>query len=278
MRIQFIILILITNFAFGQRKVSIDKNVLTYEKSDEYERFDNVDKTRDDFKELTINIENSILKIENSYSGGFIGYDIVFEIDKELTLKETSYHYWTDNIDLENPTDYIVTKAKIILNQNPFKRLSGLRGIYELEIDHLQKNQKVRTETFKGKFKTYSGIKESSPEYIWALNQNQVEKNIRTENGVYLNPDTPPSLKSDTKELIEAIKKIEGSKPSKLIVQAIINENGKIEKETIRFRGEMSEELKNKIADLLTRMTDWNPACVNEIQVKSKIPIIIGIE
>jgi hypothetical protein len=270
---------LISNFVFGQENVSIDKNIIAYEQSDDYERFDDVEKTEDDYKGLVINIgDKSDLKIENSYSAEFVGYNILFKIDEDLKIKEVSYNYWTDNIDLENPTTYEIRKAKLILNQNPFRSLNGLCGIYELEIDHYQKNKKIKTERFKGKFKTFRGIKENSPEYKWVLDQNQVQKNVQTDSGIYLNPDTPPSLKSDTKELIEIINNIEGIKPRKIQVIVVINDKGKIEKEPIRFSGQMSEPLKNEITKLLIKMTEWYPACANQKEVKSQIPIVIGTE
>jgi hypothetical protein len=270
---------LISNLVYGQEKVSIDKNVLTYEIKDKYERFDNVEKAQDDFKSLQINfLKNSDLDIKNIYSGGFIGYDINFIIDSNLNIKNVSYHYWTDNIDLDNIITYKVKRANLILNQNPFVKVSGLRGIYELEVEHYLNNKIFKTEKFKGKMKSFNGIDKTSLEYKWAIEQNKPRNDVKNQFGVYLNPDIPPSLKSNTKELIDAIKNLKGNKPTKIRVNVVINKNGRMEKEPIRFSGKMNKDLENKITDLLLEMTEWYPACVNNEPVKSYIPLIIGTE
>lgn len=279
MRTVVIILLLITNLAFGQEKVSIDKNVIKYEIKDEYERFDNVEKSQNDFKSLSISfVNNSNLEIQNSYSAGFIGYDINFQIDKNLNIMSVTYHYWTDNIDLDNPITYKVKSANLILNQNPFNKIKGLRGVYDLKIEHYQNEKLIRTVDFKGKMKTFKGFDKSSPEYEWALEQNNIESDIKNQYGVYLNPDKVPSLKSDTKKLIEEIKNLKGYKPTSLKVYVVINEKGKIENEPIRFSGNMDKDLEKEITNLLIELTEWYPACVNEIAVKSQIPLIIGLE
>ncbi len=274
-----LIIILISNFAFGQEKVTIDQNIVKYEIKDEYERFDNVEKPQDDFKSLNIRLENnSDLEIENSYNAGFIGYDISFKIDKNLNINNVSYHYWTDNIDLDNIITYTVKKTNLVLNQNPFDKINGLRGIYDLEIEHYQNKKILKIAHFKGKMKTFDGLDKTSTEFKWALEQNKINNDIKNEYGVYLNPDTVPSLKSDTKELIEEIKKLKGYKQKTIKIYVVINEKGKIEKEPIRFSGPTDKDLENQITHLLIKMTEWYPACVNEIAVKSYVPLAIGTE
>ncbi len=136
----------------------------------------------------------------------------------------------------------------------------------------------IKTEQFKGKFKTFEGIDKESSEYKWTLKQNEIWYGITNENGVYLNPDKKPSLKSDYKILVKEIKRLKGYKPSKIIAFVVINENGKIEEKAIRFSGQLDKELEKQISKLLIKLTDWYPACVNEKEVKSQIPIVIGIE
>ncbi|WP_336127815.1 hypothetical protein [Mesoflavibacter sp. CH_XMU1422-2] len=282
MRIQISILILITNFAFGQKQVTIEENILKYEIKDEYNRFDNIENPKNDFESLKIEFKaNSDLEIKNSYSSGFTGNDISFKINKNLEIIETKYNYWTDVLDLDNTRTYKVKNVKLTLNQNPFKKINGLCGNYILEIEHFYNDSLTKTATFKGKFKSFKGIDKTSADYLWALEQNKIFYGITNENGVYLRPDKMPSLKSDHKILTEKIKNIKGYKPDKIRAYVVINENGKIEKEPFRFFGnfgQWNDETQNKVKDLLIELTEWYPACVNEKEVKSQIPLVIGIE
>ncbi|WGH75775.1 hypothetical protein P8625_01020 [Tenacibaculum tangerinum] len=281
MRIQFIILILFTNFVIGQKKVTIAQNVVKYETKDEFNRFDNIANELKKYKSFDLEInKNSNIKILNQYSTGFTGHTISFEIDNNLNIIESNYKYWTDVPEIG--TEYKVLDIDLKLNQNPFKKTNGLRGQYEMKIEKVNENGESLEEIiFKGKFKSFKGIEKSSAEYLWALEQNNIFYGITNENGVYLRPDKMPSLKSDHKILSEKIKKIKGYKPEKIKAYVVINENGKIEKEPFRFFGNFgkwSDETQSKVKKLLIELTEWYPACMNEKEVKSQIPIIIGTE
>ena len=281
MRIQIIILILITNFAFGQEKVAIDQNIVKYEIKDEFNRFDNIANELKKYKSFNLEIkENSNIKILNQYSTGFTGHTISFEIDNKLNIIKSDYEYWTDVAEIG--TKYKILDIDFRLNKNPFKGKNGLRGQYEMKIKKVNENGETLNQiTFKGKFKTFIGIDKSSSDYLWALEQNKVFYGITNENGVYLRPDKMPSLKSDDKILTEKIKKIQGFKPEKIRAFVIINEKGKIEKEPFRFLGnfgQLNNETQKQVKELLIEFTDWYPACVNEKEVKSQIPIVIGIK
>ncbi|MAL60226.1 MAG: hypothetical protein CMC14_09275 [Flavobacteriaceae bacterium] len=282
MTIRIFILLIITNFAFGQEKVAIDQNLVKYEIKDEFNRFDDIGNPKNDFESLKIELKpNSNLEIKNSYSSGFTGNDISFKINKNLEIVETTYNYWTDVIDLDNIRTYKVKNVKLTLNQNPFKKINGLRGNYILEIQHFNNDSLTKTDTFKGKFKSFKGTDKTSTDYLWALEQNKIFYGITNENGVYLLPDKMPSLKSDYKILTEKIKNITGYKPKKIRAYVVINENGKIEKEPFRFFGnfgQWNDETQSQVKDLLIELTEWYPACVNEKEVKSQIPIVIGTE
>lgn len=282
MRIEFIILILITNFAFGQEKITIDQNLVKYEIKDKFNRFDDIGNPENDFESLKIEFKsNSDLEIKNSYSSGFTGNDISFKINKNLEIIETKYNYWTDVIDSENIRTYKVKNVKLTLNQNPFKKINGLRGNYVLEIQHFYNDSLTKTDTYKGKFKSFKGTDKTSVDYLWALEQNKIFNGITNENGVYLRPDIMPSLKSDYKILTEKIKNIKGYKPDIIRAYVVINENGKIEKEPFRFFGNFEQwnnETQSLVKKLLIELTEWYPACVNENEVKSQIPIVIGTE
>jgi hypothetical protein len=271
-------LILITNLAFGQKKVAIDKNVVKYEIKDGFNRFDDVDNSKNDYERLSLNFTNSELEIKNSQSSGFTGDDISFVINNKLELKNVSYDYWTDNIDLENTRTYKVKSSELILNQNPFNKTNGLRGKYVLEIEHYWNDTLTKTEKFNGKFKFFNGINKNSSDYLWALQQNKILNGIIDKNGVYLRPDKIASLKSNIKILTEKIKEIKVNKPKRLKAYLVIDENGKIEKESIRFLGYLDKEFQKQVTKLLFEFTEWYPACVNEKEVKSQIPIVIGIE
>ncbi len=282
LRIQFIILILITNFAFGQEKVTIDQNAVKYEIKDEFNRFDDIGNPKNDYESLKIEFKsNSALEIKNSYSSGFTGNDISFKINKSLEIIETKYNYWTDVIDLDNTRTYKVKNVELTLNQNPFKKINGLRGNYVLEIQHFYNDSLTKTDTFKGKFKSFKEADKTSTEYLWALEQNKIFYGITNENGVYLRPDKMPSLKSNYKVLTKKIKELKGYKPKRLRAFVVINKNGKIEREPFRLTGEfghLDNETQNQVKELLIEFTEWYPACVNEKEVKSRIPIVIGIE
>jgi hypothetical protein len=274
-------LILIANCAFGQQKVTIDQNIVKYEIKDEFNRFDNIANELKKYKSFDIEIsENSSIKILNQYSTGFTGHTISFEIDNNLNIINSDYEYWTDVAEIG--TDYKILDIDFKLNQNPFQGTNGLRGQYEMKIKKVNEDGEILKQiTFKGKFKSFKGIDKSSSDYLWALEQNKVFYGITNENGVYLRPDKMPSLKSDHKILTEKIKKIKGYKPNKIRAFVIINKKGKIEKNPFRFFGDfgkLNKETQIQVKELLIEFTDWYPACVNEKEVKSQIPIVIGIE
>ena len=278
MKIQFIILTLITNFAFGQKKVAIDQNVIKYEIIDGYNRFDDIDNSENDFGGLSLNFQNSVLEIKNSQSSKFTGYDISFLINNKLELKNVDYDYWTDGVDLENKRIYKVKSSELILNKNPFNKTTGLRGSYVLEIEHYCNDTLTKTETFKGKIKSFKGINKTSSDYLWALKQNKILNGIIDKNGIYLRPDNIASLKSNINVLTEKIKKLKVNKPKRLKAYLVIDENGKVEKESIRFLDNLDEQFQKQVTELLFQFTEWYPACVNEQEVRSSIPIIIETE
>jgi hypothetical protein len=280
LRIQTIILILITNFALGQNsKITIDKNISKYEIKDEYNRFDDIANEIKHIESLKIEKkgENEI-KISNSYSSGFTGNNITFRINRNLEIKNVTYSYWTDVLDSKNKISYKIKKTSLKLNQNPFNKTNGLRGMYILEIEHFWNNSLTKTETFKGKFKTFKGINETSEDYLWTLNQNRIFYGITNEDGVYLHPDKMPSLKSNSKVLTLELKKIKDYKFKKIKAFVVINETGKIEMESIRFSESLDKELEKHLSKLLVELTEWYPACVNEKEVKSQIPVLFAID
>lgn len=272
-------MLLITNFGFGQKKVAIDQNIVKYEIKDEFNRFDDIANDLKNYKSFDIEIkQNSNIKILNRYSTGFTGHTISFEIDKNLNIIKSDYEYWTDVPEIG--IEYKVLDIDFKLNQNPFKKTVGLRGQYEMKVKKVNENgETLKHITFKGKFKSFKGIDKSSLEYLWALEQNKIFYGITNENGVYLRPDKMPSLKSDHKILMDKIKAIQDYKTDKIMAFVIINENGKIEKESFRFFGDYGQldyEIQNQVKKLLIEFTEWYPACVNEKEVKSQIPIVIG--
>ena len=279
MRIHIIILLFITNLSLGQEKVSIDQNVVKYEIKDEFERFDDIEPTQNDFKGLSL-IQNtdSDIEIANSYGGGFIGYDIYFKIDKNLNIKNVTYNYWTDNIDLDNIITYKVCKANLSLNQNPFINLKELRGKYTFEIERYCNGDLMGQEIFKGKFKTFREINKNSADYKWALKQDKGLKNVKNLNGVYLSPENPPNLISDSRILIEELEKVSEFKNKNIKAFVVINENGIVEKSPIRFSIKLTAELEMKLTVLLIQYTKWNPAKINGKAVKSQIPVVISTE
>ncbi|WP_162985012.1 hypothetical protein [Mesonia aquimarina] len=281
MRIQIIILILIANFAFGQEKVGIDLDIVQYEIKDEFNRFDNIANELKNYKSLDIDLIDKLnIKILNKYSTGFTGYTISIIIDKKLNIVKANYEYWTDVAEIG--IEYKVDSIDLKLNQNPFEKINGLRGRYTMQVEKFSSDGELLEKiTFKGKFKYFKGIDKSSSDYLWTLEQNKVFYGITNENGVYLYPDKMPSLKSDHKILTEKIKKNQGYKPEKIRAFVIINEKGKIEKEQFRFFGEfgkLNNETQNQVKKILIELTEWYPACVNEKEVKSQIPIVIGIK
>lgn len=281
MKIQIIILILITNFAFGQEKVTINQNIVKYEIKDKFNRFDNIANELKNYKSLDIEFnDNSNIKILNRYSTGFTGHTISLIIDKKMNIVKADYEYWTDVAEIG--TEYEVDSINLKLNQNPFEKMDSLRGQYTMQVKKVSSDGKLLKEiTFKGKFKSFKGVDKSSPDYLWTLEQNKVFYGITNENGVYLRPDKMPSLKSDLKIVTEKIKKIKGYKPDKIRALVIINENGKIEKEPFGFFGDfrqLNKETQNQVKELLIELTEWYPACVNEKEVKARVPILIGIK
>jgi hypothetical protein len=115
LRIQIIILILIANFAFGQEKVTIDKDIVKYEIKDEFNRFDNIANELKSYKSLDIESnDKSNIKILNRYSTGFTGHTISIIIDKKLNVVKANYEYWTDVAEIG--TEYKVDSIDLKLN------------------------------------------------------------------------------------------------------------------------------------------------------------------
>ncbi|WP_415374108.1 hypothetical protein [Patiriisocius sp. Uisw_017] len=279
LRTIIILILFVTNSVFGQEKVMINEDCIKYEINDEFHRYDDVEKSQNDFKNLNLVIDkNTTLSIENSYNGGLMGYDINFNINSNLEIKNVTYDFWDDVIDLDNVITYEVCQANLSLNQNPFITLKELRGNYNLEIEKYCNGYIVEKTTYKGKFKTFKGLDPNSENYKWVTNKSIGLKNVKDPNGVYLSPENPPILISDSKLLIEELNKVNEFRGQKIKAFVVINENGMIEKEPIRFSIKLSSELESKLIMMLIKFTKWNPAVINGKTVKSSIPIVINTE
>ncbi|GGE23035.1 hypothetical protein [Psychroflexus salis] len=277
MRILFITLLLITKISSSQENVELNVNALKYEINDEFERFNdirdivNINKLHYYFK------SDSILIIEND-NVVLSGTNIKLIINNKLQIKDATYNFWTDNPNPEVILSYKVTRVNLILNQNPFKTISGFRGNYNLEIQEYSNDSLIDKYEYKGKFKSFEEISKESVEYKWVVNQNKPEKNYINSNGVYINPEVPPTLKSNYNGLIKEIRKIEKLESKNIRAFIVINEKGKIEKSPIRYSYFLNDKQKSELTKLLIEYTEWYPACVDEIAVKSQIPLIISIE
>lgn len=277
LRAIIILFVLAANSVYGQEKVIINENVAKYEINDEFDRFDDVEKSQNDFKNLTLIInKNTSFKIENSYNGRLMGYDINFSINSNLEIENVSYDFWDDVINLDNVITYEVCQANLNLSQNPFIKLSELRGNYNLEIEKYCNGDITGKKTYNGKFKTFKGVDTNSENYKWVTKQSKGVKNVKDSNGIYLIPENPPTLISNSKLLIEELKKISEFNGQKIKAIVVINENGKIEKEPIRFSIKLSNDEQSKLVASLIKYTKWKPAIVNGKKVKSSIPVIIN--
>lgn len=281
-KFDFILIIVFTvTFVNGQNlKVSIDKNIGKYEIKDDYNRFDDIGNPKSNFESLNLDfLSTSELKIINRYSSGFTGNTVTFNLTKQMNLQEVTYNYWTDVIDFENLRSYKVKKADLKLSKNPFDKQIGLRGNYTLEIEHYVNDTLVKNEEFKGKFKIFEGMDKESQDYKWTVEQNKIWYGITNENGVYLQPDIRPKLRSNIKDLVLKIKELSDLNIPEFRVWLVITEDGKIEKKSIRFSSIIyNEKLKKSITDILHDEMEFYPACVNEKAVKSKLPMRIRLE
>lgn len=278
--IYFLVSILATTFCVAQNtKVSIDQNIGKYEIKDEYNRFDDIGNPKSNFESLNLDlISPSELEISNKYSSGFTGNTITFRLTNQMKLKNVTYNYWTDVADFENVRTYKVKTADLKLNQNPFAKTIEFRGNYALEIEHYVNDSLIRNETFKGKFKTFEGQDKESENYKWTVEQNNIWYGITNENGVYLNPDIRPKLRSSFKDVVIKIKELSNLKIPYVRVWLVIKEDGRIDKESIGFSNIYNDKLKNSIANILVEKMEFYPACVNEKAVISKIPMSIKLE
>lgn len=280
MKVQIVILLFISNLVFGQKKVFIDRNTIKYEVEDSYNRFDDIKNLKNDLEPLKFEFKSN-LKIKNSSSSGFTGNDIYFEINQQLEILNVQYLHWSDMIDINNKRSYRVKNVTLTLNKNPFKEIDGLRGNYTLEIQHFQNDSLNRTETFKGKFKSFKGLDKNSNDYQWALRQNKIFNGIINKEDVYLRPDKIAHLKTEFKQITKKINQIRGDTPKRFTAIVVINENGKIEKEPFNLIGDfkyLGHNEKLEIKKVLIDFTEWYPACVNEQAVKSQIPLVIRTE
>lgn len=279
---SFILSIILTSTSVnGQNlKVSIDPSMGKYEIKDEYNRFDDIGNPNSNFEGLNLEfLSPSQLQISNRYSSGFTGHTITFKLTKQMDLKEVTYNYWTDVLDLENLRTYKVKKADLKINQNPFRKTIGFRGNYTLEIEHYVNDTLIKNEKFKGKFKTFKGLDKESKDYKWTVEQNKIWYGITNDDGVYLNPDIRPKLRSSIKDLVIKIKELSDLKIPEFRVWVVITEDGRIEKESIRFSSVIyNDKLKKLITEILSEEMEFYPACVDEKAVKSQIPIRITLE
>jgi len=278
LRILIIILVLISKFTFGQKtNATIGQNIVKYEIKDEFNRFDDIANETEHYKSFAIlNISNSVIEIVNRYSSGFTGHKITIKLNKKLNIDQANYEYWTDVMEIDTPK-YVVDKVDLKLNQNPFEKINRLQGQYTMQIKKISSDGNLlSTIEFKGKFKNFNGIEKTSPDYQWTLEQNKIFYGITNDNGVSLRPDKMPNLKSDHNILIKEIQKLNGFVPDKLNALVVINEKGRIEQEPFRFFGDLMSsdiETQNQVKNLLIEITEWNPACLNEKEVKSQVPI-----
>ena len=145
LKIQVIILILITNFAFGQEyKVIVDQKIGKYEQVDEFYNFDDIKANLKagyiKKKEFRIVFKSeSEIQLINIYNSGYVGAKISIKINQQLEIIDAIFNTWSDVIDLENQIKQKVTKIDLKLNQNPFSDIQGLRGEYIMEIQNTDK-------------------------------------------------------------------------------------------------------------------------------------------
>lgn len=260
---------------------TIGQDIVKYETKDTFNRFDDIANKTEHYKSFEIlNISNSAIEIVNRYSSGFTGHEITIKLDKKLNIDQANYKHWTDVMEIDAPK-YVVDRVDLKLNQNPFEKTNRLQGQYTMQIKKISSDGNlISTIEFKGKFKNYSGIEKTSPDYKWTLEQNKIFYGITNDNGVSLRPDKMPNLKSGLNILIKEIQKLNGFVPDKLNALVIINEKGRIEQEPFRFFGELKSsdiEIQNHVKNLLIEITEWNPACLNEKEVKSQVPITIKL-
>lgn len=242
---------------------------------------------------LSIEIKNKTLFIKNTFNDGFTGHEVRFTLSHDLEITTVEFDEWSDVID-GSESKFIVDKAILSLSDNPFEE-ALITAHYTLQIKEeyqpgkLLSKEGVKDRTtdriFNGKFKIYSE-NEKLKGRDWIVDQNEIRMGIKDSLGVYQLPDGFAEFKfgEDSLKAILRVYEINSAKtkvPKKSFVtlQLIIDENGKVDLNTIKILEPMKSleiiELVRQNTDL---MTNWFPASYKGRPVKSAVNLPIRVK
>jgi len=146
-----------------------------------------------------------------------------------------------------------------------------------MHVNRYSNDSLTGTKIFKGKFKNFEGVDKLSKDYHLALKLSKIRHGIMTEDEVYYKIDQPAYLKTNHKFVLNELKKLKIDSQKIIEAWCVINEQGKIEPKSIKHYGFIDNYIKTKIDSTLIKVTEWQPACLDENEVKSKIPIFIRL-
>ena len=237
---------------------------------------------------LSIEKDNNYLKITNVFNGGLSGHRIEFTISKNLNIKKVKYDRWLDVID-GSETKYVVEKAILSINTNPFES-SQIVGYYTLQIRKefsagkiLKKegvNDTVTFDIFNGKFKVYSEL-EKEKGRDWVISQNEILMGIKDSLDVYYTPDKYAKFIGDISILKQFEIERSKTKLEKLkhvLLEMIIDEEGKVIPESMTVEDMKSDELIRNLQKCESLLSNWQPAIYKDKPVKSKVNLPIPIK
>ncbi len=222
-----------TNFG----KAEISSNIADFIADDKYNRFDNSYYNYESLKKFNVEKKGDIIIFRCLRSNGYSGFSIEIHIDQNLTITKARYaaHGCTYRYNVK------ATKITLQLNQNPFEKLQGIQGQFELKFNKkrfitVNGNANLQRYTFHGKFKLFNT--EDSFD-INAQKQNAVVLDMRKGNpntysftsidNVYIYPNHKPIINNKT-ALINAIKKLNIKLPKTLLFRLQLNKDGSIKK------------------------------------------------
>lgn len=264
----------------------VPKEIVEFSQDDIYNRFDNTYYNHSNLRKFEVQKKEDTIILKYIHHPGLgSGFFIEIQLNKDLNILKANYRDVTCSRSFNGTT----TAIKLQLNQDPFEKLQGLQGQFELKFNKVflfysNKRNDIRRCVFHGKFKLFNNVKSaiSSQEKI-DFSQNMKfsggdSYNFTSVNDVYLHSDMKPIIQNES-EFVEAVNKLNiKTLPSTIYYRIKIGANGNI-KDFSMVSSQMSEKELSALTTLLHNLPlEITPAYYNGKKVAYSGEIFMNLK
>jgi len=217
-------------------------------------------------------ISDNEIWIYNCLYSGFTGERILIKVNKDLKVKFAYYDYWTDVLDLENPTEFKVISSKIKFDKNPFKSSGEIKINYELKINEVSYSTKelINSIVLAQRIKIREMTNENKNKY---KKKYEFINSFNAYKAAYV--DKKPKLLSNIGIFKRKLKS--DFKTNQIILVFSTDIKGEILKESLKFRTskKLTTGQKDRLKKLIMGSLKYSPGYINENPVRTELSIKI---